>query len=393
MTINYETKAPGVYLEEITPAGPIAGAGTSVAAFIGRAAKVADPKDLGTAVPVTNWTVYTGRFGDYDGISTMLPFAVRGFFENGGTLAYVVAVDPVNDQDEVDAALAALTRRPDVSLVCAPGLDIDVQRKVLDHCSELRDRFAVLDGVPDDEPLEPTGPLQAQRGLLTSDNGFGALYWPWILIPDPTMANRPGPAPADQPPKPIAVPPSGHVAGVMARCDNTVGVHKAPANEVVRGAVDLQSTVNDAEHGRLNQLNINVIRQFPGGPPRIWGARTLTEQTQWRHVNVRRLVSFIEDSLTQGLRWAVFAPNNLSLWKGLERTITEFLTRVWEAGALFGATPQEAFYVLINEELNPPSVRNRGQVIVEIGLAPTRPAEWVVLRVGLWDGGARITEG
>jgi phage tail sheath protein FI len=170
-------------------------------------------------------------------------------------------------------------------------------------------------------------------------------------------------------------------------------VHKAPANEVVRGALDVGSPLNNTEHGHLNQLNINAIRQFPGGPPLVWGARTLTDGTQWRHVNVRRLVSFIEDSLTQGLRWAVFAPNNTALWKGLERTITEFLTRVWEAGALFGATSKEAFYVLINEELNPPAVRNLGQVIVEIGLAPTRPAEWVVLRIGLWDGGARITEG
>ncbi len=392
MTINYETKAPGVYLEEITPAGPIAGAGTSVAAFIGRAAR-GDPKDLGTAVPVTNWTVYTGRFGEYDGLSTMLPFAVRGFFENGGTYAYVVAVDDLGDPAKVDAAWAALTRKPDVSLVCVPGVvDTDVQRKVLEHCADLRDRFAILDGIPDDKPLEDSGLLQTQRALLRSENGFGALYWPWIRIPDPTRSGR-QPAPTDPPPQLIPVPPSGHVAGVMARCDNTVGVHKAPANEVIRGAVDVVWTLNDAEHGRLNQLNINVIRQFPGGPPLVWGARTLTDGTQWRHVNVRRLVSFIEDSLTQGLRWAVFAPNNMSLWKGLERTITEFLTRVWEAGALFGATPQEAFYVLINEELNPPDVRNLGQVVVEIGLAPTRPAEWVRLRIGLWDGGARITEG
>lgn len=383
MAVNYELKAPGVYVEEVTPAGPIAGAGTSVAAFIGSVVTL-DEKDLNQAIPITNWTAYTGRFGGYDGDTAMLPFAVRGFFENGGTFAYIVPVSAVTASKDIDAALAALTRRPDVSIVCIPGVvDPDVQGSVLTHCTKLGDRFAVLDGAPDDKPLEETGVLRTQRGKLTSDNGFGALYWPWIMVPDPTPGKT----------KPVPVPPSGHVAGVMARSDNTVGVHKAPANEVVRGAVDVQWPLNDTEHGTLNSLNINVIRQFPGRPPLVWGARTLTEGTQWRYVNVRRLVSFVEDSLTQGLRWAVFAPNNLALWKGLERTISEFLTRVWEAGALFGATAEEAFYVLINEELNPAAVRDLGQVIIEIGLAPTRPAEWVVLRIGLWDGGARITEG
>ncbi len=124
----------------------------------------------------------------------------------------------------------------------------------------------------------------------------------------------------------------------------------------------------------------------------MWGARTLTTDSNWRYVNVRRLVSYIEDSLLQSLRWAVFEPNNMALWKALDRSITEFLTRVWQAGALFGATAEQAFYVKIDEELNPPAVRDLGEVIVEIGLAPTRPAEFVVLQLGLWDGGARLSE-
>jgi len=384
MTINYEERAPGVYLEEITSAGPIAGAGTSVAAFIGTVATLA-AADTGRANPVSNWTAYTKQFGEVlDPTKTLLPFAVRGFFENGGTFAYIVPVTDVTDAEQVTKALEALTRNPDVGIVCLPGVvDPVMQGHLLTHCGDLRDRFAVLDGAADDKPLDAAGALQQQRSKLFSDNGFGALYWPWIMVPNPAPGKT----------EPIAVPPSGHVAGVMARCDNTVGVHKAPANEVVRGAVDVGWALNDAEQGTLNHLNINVIRQFPGGPPLVWGARTLTRGTQWRHVNVRRLVSYIEDSLTQGLRWAVFAPNNTALWKGLERTITEFLTRVWEAGALFGATAKDAFYVLINEELNPASVRDQGQVIIEIGLAPTRPAEWVVLRIGLWDGGARVVEG
>jgi phage tail sheath protein FI len=154
----------------------------------------------------------------------------------------------------------------------------------------------------------------------------------------------------------------------------------------------LDYTVNDSEQGALNN-GINCIRSIPGRGLRIWGARTLSADTQWRYVNVRRLVSYIEDSIVQGVSWALFSPNNTALWKGLERSIEEFLARVWEAGALFGATAKEAFYVQINEELNPPAVRDLGEVFVEIGLAPTRPAEYIVLRIGLWDGGAQVTEG
>ena len=191
----------------------------------------------------------------------------------------------------------------------------------------------------------------------------------------------------------MTVPPSGHVAGIMARSDGQVGVHKAPANEVVRGALDLDYVLNDTEQGVLNQLNINAIRRFPGNPPLLWGARTLTDGVPWRYVNVRRLVSYVEESLLEGVRWAVFEPNNPALWKALERTITEFLTRVWEAGALFGQTAKQAFYVKIDEELNPDSVRELGQVIAEIGLAPVRPAEYVIIQLGLWDGGSQVTEG
>jgi hypothetical protein len=179
----------------------------------------------------------------------------------------------------------------------------------------------------------------------------------------------------------------------MARVDGTVGVHKAPANEVVRGARDVAYALNDTEQGALNHANINAIRVFPGRPPLLWGARTLTDGTVWRYVNVRRLVAFLEASLLQGLRWAVFEPNTTGLWKSLDRTISEFLTRVWQSGALFGRTAKEAFYVRIDEELNPPAVRDAGQVIIEIGVAPVRPAEFVVIRIGLWDGGSQTDEG
>jgi phage tail sheath protein FI len=246
------------------------------------------------------------------------------------------------------------------------------------------DRFAILDGAPDTTPLKTDGALQKQRAGLLSKNGFAGLYWPWIVIPDPQAAAGTTAT--------LTKPPSGHIAGIMARSDNQRGVHKAPANEPVRGAIDLAYPLNNLEQDQLNTKNINALRAFPGQPPLVWGARTLTDGTPWRYVNVRRLFSYVEDSVLAGLRWAVFEPNNTGLWKGLERSITEFLTRVWQSGALFGRTAAEAFYVKIDEELNPPATRALGEVVVEIGMAPTRPAEYVVVRIGIWDGGASVNE-
>jgi uncharacterized protein len=382
--VDYELKSPGVWIEEITPVGPIVGTGTSTAALIGTVAKTLDKSALGRPVRIANWTEYAGAFDTFSA-TRMLPYAVRGFFENGGTTAYVVPVG--EDAGELPTALDQLTRVPEVSLVCAPGLvDPIKQGTVITHCETMRDRFAVLDGAVDQTPLKADGALQKQRAALKAVNGaYGALYWPWIEVPNAI--------PVAGAPATVSVPPSGHIAGVMARSDERVGVHKAPANEGLRGVVDLGFPLNNDEQGALNHAQVNALRRFPGGAPVVWGARTLSEDVQWRYVNVRRLLCYLEDSIMQGVRWAVFAPNNTMLWKGLERTISEFLTRVWEAGALFGRTAKQAFYVKIDEELNPPSIRQKGQVNVEIGVAPTGPAEFVVLRFGLWDGGARVTEG
>ena len=375
--VDYQTKSPGVYIEEFTPAGPIAGSGTSTAAFIGTVTATVADAQLGIPVPITSWTAYTTAFGGF-AANLNLPYAVRGFFENGGTFCYVL---PIKDVSGLPAALDQLTRLPDVSLVALPGVvDPAVQSTVITHCETMADRFAILDGAPDPTPLKNDGALQKQRTGLTSPKGFAGLYWPWITIVDP-QATTPG-APN------LTKPPSGHIAGIMARSDSQRGVHKAPANEPIRGAVDLAYAVNASEHDQLNTKNINILRAFTGGPPLVWGGRTLTTDTAWRYVNVRRLFAYVEDSIVAGVRWAVFEPNNTGLWKGLERSITEFLTRVWQSGALFGRTAGEAFYVKIDEELNPPATRALGEVHIEIGMAPTRPAEYVVVRIGIWDGGA-----
>lgn len=388
---NVAGKPPGVLIEEITPAGPIAGTGTSTVALLG----VPEKRPASPApVFITNLTEYANTFGAYirkepgaQGqpdtiVASALAFAARGFFENGGTTAYVV---PLADTSEasVKAGLELLDPLGEVSLVCAPGVTAPaVQQLIIGHCERRGDRFAILDGAPDPKPADAAGALQKQRGGLDSPSGFGALYWPWIVCSSPVAGE----------PATFTVAPSGHIAGVFARSDEARGVHKAPANETIRGAVDLDTVVDAAKHGLLNDLNINVLRLFPGRPPLVFGARTLTKNSSWRYVNVRRLVSFVEDSLIEGTRWAVFEPNNTQLWKALARTITEFLTRVWESGALFGSTADKAFYVRVDDELNPPDVRNQGQVIVEIGLAVVRPAEYVVFRIGLWDGGSQALE-
>jgi len=191
----------------------------------------------------------------------------------------------------------------------------------------------------------------------------------------------------------VFVPPSGHMVGIYARSDATRGVHKAPANEVVRGAVGIVRPLSSVDQGQLNPIGVNVIRVFAaGGRPVLWGARTTATDRNWQYVNIRRLFLYLEESIQEGIGWAVFEPNDVALWQKLRRTITEFLTRAWRDGALFGRTREEAFYVTIDERLNPFSERALGRLTLEIGLNPTYPAEFIVVRIGIWPGGSEISE-
>ncbi|MFN2588675.1 MAG: phage tail sheath family protein [Actinomycetota bacterium] len=252
-----------------------------------------------------------------------------------------------------------------------------VQQAMIDHCARLKDRIAILDAPPGTTPQQ----VKEWRASANYDSPFAALYWPWIDVFDPVALGN------------ISVPPCGHVAGIWSRNDDTRGVHKAPANEVVRGALDLETQITRPEHDLLNPDGINVIRSFPGRGIRIWGARTLSSDSSWRYLNVRRLFNYIEESIQEGTDWVVFEPNDLDLWQRIRRTVTEFLLRSWRDGALFGATPAQAFYVKCDEETNPPEVVNAGQVVVEIGIAPVKPAEFVVFRIAQVAGGdAQVTE-
>jgi hypothetical protein len=284
------------------------------------------------------------------------------------------------------SALAALEKVPDVNLICVPDrTDQSAQQAVISHCEKLGDRFGVLDAAPNLPPFG-LGSVLNQRSALDSARGYAALYYPWIRINDPASATG-----EDL----ILIPPSGHIAGIYASSDERRGIHKAPANEFIGGAVGVERVLDDIEQGEVNVEGVNVIRVFPGrGRPTVWGARTTTpkDEVPWRYINVRRLFNFVETSIKLGIRWAVFEPNDLTLWKKLDRTLTDFLTRVWRSGALFGATAKEAFYVKIDEELNPASVRALGQIVIEIGMAPVRPAEFVIVRIGMWEGGAEISE-
>jgi len=289
------------------------------------------------------------------------------------------------------SGIGGLEAVDEITMVCVPDLmglyqagrlDLEglkaVQLAMLAHCEQMKDRFAVLDCPPG---LSPQQMLEWRQNTAGYDSKYGAVYYPWIRVANP-LGNGAG----------VMVPPSGYIAGVYARTDTERGVHKAPANEIVRGALSLEVQITKGEQDLLNPVGINCIRAFPGRGIRIWGGRTLSSDAAWRYINVRRLFNFIEESIEEGTQWVVFEPNDMELWSLIRRDITAFLTRVWRDGALFGATPQEAFYVKCDEELNTPEIRDAGQVIIEIGLAPVKPAEFVIFRISQFSGGANVAE-
>lgn len=260
-----------------------------------------------------------------------------------------------------------------------PGQKLDlhmvksVQTMIIAHCEKMGDRVAILDTPPG---LSPQQVKKWRMDAAGYDSSYATLYYPWIEVNDP-VTNRP-----------VQIPPSGHMAGVWARNDNTRGVHKAPANEVVRGVTGLAYNVTKGEQDTLNPNGVNCIRAFPGMGIRVWGARTLSSNPSWRYINVRRLFNFVEKSIERGTQWVVFEPNEPRLWGRVRRDVTAFLNLVWRDGALFGLTPEQAFYVKCDEELNPPESRDLGRLVIEIGMSPVKPAEFVIFRISQWQPGA-----
>jgi phage tail sheath protein FI len=393
--------SPGVYVEEVEGgAKPIAGVGTSTAGFIGQVAdSVTMPPQpgkfevdslgspvldsLGDPIPipydvapagepqlVTSWEQFKNKFGDFQAGNVTLAHAVYGFYNNGGTRCWITRVTDVSNATAVGNALDGFRAVDEIALVAVPGsLNANIQGALLDHCENAGDRFAILDG----QRATSYTPADIQGSVRDSD--YAALYFPWISVYDPvTNAN-------------IFAPPSGHLAGVYSRVDTQRGVHKAPANEVIRGAAGVEARLSKADQDGLNPDGINVIRAFNGNIT-VWGGRTLggDANTEWKYINVRRLFLFLRESIDEGTQWVVFEPNTQNLWAKITRNITAFLTTVWRAGALFGSTPQEAFFVKCDAETNPPEVRDLGQVVTEIGVAVVKPAEFVIFRISQWAG-------
>jgi Bacteriophage tail sheath protein len=272
---------------------------------------------------------------------------------------------------------------PDLMAAYQQGMvDLDgvkaVQLAMIAHCELMANRVAILDTPPGLNAQQVKGWRNDVTGY---DSKYATMYWPWIKVMDPVQG------------KGIFVPPGGSVAGVWARNDDTRGVHKAPANEVVRGAMSLELNITKGEHDQLNPDGINCIRSFPGQGIRIWGARTLSSDPEWRYINVRRLFNYVAESIMEGTQWSVFEPNDQRLWMQLRIAASNFLLRTWREGALFGATPEQAFFVKCDEETNPPEVIEAGQVICEIGIAPVKPAEFVIFRLSQYSAGASEIEG
>ncbi|MEU8890830.1 phage tail sheath subtilisin-like domain-containing protein [Streptomyces sp. NPDC048442] len=273
----------------------------------------------------------------------------------------------------------------EVSMVAVPDLMAAYQRGTIDlesvkavqlgliaHCELMGDRVAIIDPPPSLNARQIRVWRQETAGY---DSKYAALYYPWIKSFDPATGQA------------RLVPPSGHVAGVWARNDSERGVHKAPANEVVRGAVDLELQITRGEQDLLNPVGINCIRAFPGRGIRIWGARTLSSDPAWRYLNVRRYFNYLEESILIGTQWVVFEPNDHQLWARIRRNISAFLVNEWRGGALFGAKPEDAYYVKCDEETNPPESVDVGRVVCEIGIAPVKPAEFVVFRLAQFSSG------
>lgn len=260
-----------------------------------------------------------------------------------------------------------------VSIMAVPGVtDPNVQLSLTAHCEGLASRFAVLDMPRDAKKVQD---MLNHRNIF--DTTYAALYHPWLIVFDPLDKRN------------FAIPPSGSVMGIYARSDNTRGVHKAPANEVVRSCVGLDVQFNKGEQDLLNPKGVNLIRAFPGLGIRVWGARTASSDGSWKYINVRRLFIYIEESIKGNTNWAVFEPNDEVLWVRIQRTIEVFLTGLWRGGSLAGTTPDEAFFVNVGRSTMSQDDIDNGRLICVIGVAPVKPAEFVIFRITQKTGDAQ----
>ena len=374
MGIGYQT--PGVYREEvILKTAPQLQ--TGVPGFVGFVNS--DSAGLFTQPVLLNGNnEFDARFEGHLPQGSYLADAVHGFFSNGGARCYVAVAGLT---EALEKALESLSSLTDLDLILAPDAmmllpDVEavkrVQIEMLKHCQDHGNRFAILDALPNDVSGVTEQRDQIAKGLREPVNG--ALYYPWLVL---STSRR-------------MLPPSGHIAGIFARSDARAGVFKAPANEEIIGALDLcvgtpdkfvQIEINNDVQDQLNPKGINCLRAFPGRGIRIWGARSLSSDPEWRYITVCRLVITLRRWIDINMAWATFEPNTPQLWVRIHRELTVYLTDLWRAGALVGLTADEAFQIKCDSETNSQEVIEGGHVVTEIGLAIVRPAEFVNVRI------------
>lgn len=396
--------SPGVYVEETGQPHSIPSLSTSTAGFVG-------PTHTGPLVlpvaPITSLADFEQIYGgsqpmQFENTSTMPNFmwhAARAFFENGGTSLYVSrvfspgtsstsdgkrptasdyagTVDPATNSKN---ALMAFEDVDEISIIAAPGATFSyrdnsadatsVSRLLIAHAEQMRYRIAVLD--PGD--AQPPDAVELFRSQFHSSHA--ALYYPWVIIDDPsTNAN-------------LNLPPSGFIAGIYARTDQTRGVFKAPANEEINLAIGLETLLDDIQQETLNPLGINTLRFFPGRGYLVWGARTTSSDPEWKYVSIRRYLAYLEHSVDKGTQWVVFEPNGEPLWAQVRQTVSAFLFNEWQSGALMGTKRDEAFFVHCDRSTMTQNDLDNGRLVIVIGVAPLKPAEFVIVRIGQWTAG------
>ena len=378
--------APGVDVEETSfRSQSIEGVSTSAAAFVGftRRGPLATAK---TPRALTSFAAFEKTFGgladlNFPPKTNYVAHAAKAFFNEGGRRLYVARVrrpgaaakESINDWQ---AALDQLAALKNVSLVAAPGstergpLADAIQSRLIAHAEAGRYRFAVLE-IPQGKV-----PAEAASYRLRFDSKTAAFYYPWVTAVNPVAkANSP---------KTLNLPPSGFICGIYARTDRERGVFKAPANELVRGAIGFERQISKTEQDVLNPAGVNCLRNFAGKGNLVWGARTASSDPEWKHVNVRRCFIYLEQSIDEGTQWAVFEPNGEALWENVRRTVSDFLLNEWRSGALLGQKPEEAFFVRCDRSTMTQDDLDNGRLICLIGVAMIRPAEFVIFRIGQW---------
>jgi len=394
--------SPGVYIEETgQPPHSIQGVSTSTAGFVGPAHS--GPLYVPTE-PLTSLIEFEQIYGGPESMQfenaspspNLMWHAARAFFENGGNRLYVsrvfspgassnpdgrrpIAADYAGALDPATNSKTGLMAFEDVgeiSAVAAPGATFGCKENCADaililkllitHAEQMRYRIAVLDAADG----QTTADVQAFRSNF--DSSYAALYYPWVTIEDPSSGAS------------LNLPPSGFIAGIYARNDQTRGPSKSPANEVINLAAGLETLLNDAEQSTLNPFGINALRFFPGRGYRVWGARTVSSDPEWKYVALRRYFAYIEHSIDNGTQWVVFEPNGENLWDKVRDTVSNFLLNEWQSGALMGKEPNEAYFVKCDRSTMTQDDIDNGRLIIEIGIAPLRPAEFVIFRIGQW---------